>query len=229
MMFRLILLIVLGFATPLMAAGSGAVLTVSGTGQIGAVPDMATVTLGVEVEAPDARGALQLNSARMTEIFAALAAADIAAKDIQTSQLSLYPQRDSTGTNQSGALKITGFVATNQITVTVRALTHLGAVLDTLTNSGANRIQGISFDLADEQPVLDAARRAAVADAMRKAYLYATAAGLPLGAILSINEGGSAPMPTQFLSRVAMEAPMPVAEGELTLSATVTIRFALGE
>ncbi len=228
-MRRLIYVLFLVLGTAAVADGASPILSLSGTGTVTVSPDLATVSLGVEVEAPTADRALRANSARMSQIFAALEDIGIDKKDIQTSQLSLYPQWDNNVQKAGDAPRVTGFVATNLLQVRVRDLPRLGMVLDALTKAGANRIQGISFGLFDPGPVLDAARKASVAEAVRKAGLYAEAANLTLGPIMSIDEAGvESAMPNFKMAAMAVASDaVPVAEGELTYSATVTIRFAL--
>jgi len=225
-MFRVFFGILLSLGTFVSVATAGAVMTTTGRGAVSVVPDLAIISVGVEVQAPTADRAMRLNSARMKDVFAALRLAGVAKSDMQTDQLSLYPQRENLVRNQTSAQKITGFSASNQIEVTVRDLPRLGAVLDALTKAGANRIQGIRFALAN--PALDRARVQAVGDAQRKAALYAKAAGLTLGAILSIDEAGSNQGQISLRQSV-MSAAVPIAEGELSFSASVTIRFNLAD
>lgn len=225
-MRQLILVLFFLLGAPVAAQQTIPVLTTSGTGTVAASPDLAVISLGVEVEAPTADRALRANSARMAVIFTALDESGIPKKDIQTSQLSIFPQRETSSTIENNTLKITGFVASNLIQITVRDLPRLGLVLDGLTKAGANRMHGITFGLSNPEPTLDRARRMAVAEAIRKAALYADAAGLALGEILSIDEGnGDTGQPAFRLA--AMAEAVPIAEGEITLSATVTLRFAL--
>jgi len=227
-MFRVFFGILLSLGTFVSVATAGAVMTTTGRGAVSVVPDLAIISVGVEVQAPTADRAMRLNSARMKDVFAALRLAGVAKSDMQTDQLSLYPQRENLVRNQTSAQKITGFSASNQIEVTVRDLPRLGAVLDALTKAGANRIQGIRFALANPVPALDRARVQAVGDAQRKAALYAKAAGLTLGAILSIDEAGSNQGQISLRQSV-MSAAVPIAEGELSFSASVTIRFNLAD
>jgi uncharacterized protein YggE len=215
------LLILLPFA-----AGAEPVITVTGQGEVTAAPDIATVSVGVEVSAPRADAALAQNAARMAEIFAAIEALGIDRKDVQTSQISLNPQWDSQTKSYDEPLRITGFLATNIVTVRLRDIPRLGAVLDSLTATGANRIQGIGFGVVDPRPLIDQARGLAVRDAVRKAALYAEAAGLRLGPILSIDDGAGTAPPPAYRMEAMMEA-TPVAEGEVSYSAAVTIRFRL--
>ena len=115
--------------------------------------------------------------------------------------------------------------------VRVRDLSILGEVLDAVARDGANSFEGLTFGLADPAAAGDAARRAAVADARRKAALYAEAAGVALGPLLSFAESGGAPVP-QMMARAEMAMAsdaVPVAPGELTLTQRVTLTYALSE
>ena len=202
-------------------------ITVTGEGRVDSRPDMATVTLGVETMADTANAALAENTGATQKVLEKLKASGIAARDIQTSNLTLGPRWD----HQSGqAPKMAGFVASNMVTVTVRELNMLGGVLDAVVSNGANTFNGLSFGLTDPRPKQDEARRAAVADAMARAKLFADAAGVKLGPLQSLSEGGSyAPMP-RFASApmVASEA-VPVAEGEVSVMANVTMVFRLAD
>jgi hypothetical protein len=203
-------------------------LTVTGTGEVTAQPDMATVSLGVETQAESAAAALAQNSEAMAKVLARLEAAGIAAKDVQTSALSIYPVHEP---NPDGMPrpKVIGYQAANQVTVQVRALDRLGAVLDQVVVDGANSMNGLSFAVAEPEPLLRQARDKAVADAMDKARRYAAAAGVALGPILALDEAGSAP-PAPYMRRMAAEAmaaDVPVAAGETTLAASVTVVFAI--
>ena len=209
---------------PAWAAGQGGRITVTGAGSVAVVPDMATITLGVTTEGKTAAAALSANSADLAKVMDGLTAAGIAARDIQTSGLSLNPRWQQGAT--SGDRQITGFVASNMVTVRVRALEGLGGALDALVGAGANTLNGLSFGLADPGPSTDAARRAAVADAIARAELYAKAAGVTLGRVVAIHETGQpGPRP---LARMALAAEaVPVAAGELSVDASVTMVFAI--
>jgi uncharacterized protein len=225
MLARIVLSFGLILLATSLAAQDMAVLSVTGTGQISVAPDMATISVGVEVEAKTAKRALALNSSRMVEVFETLNASGIAKRDIQTSQFSLLPQWSSRNSSTENPPKINGYVVSNVVSVRVRLLDRLGPVLDALTISGANRIQAVQFGIDDPKPHLDQARVLAVAEALRKAGLYAAAAGLRVGKILSISEGtGSGGYQPQLR---ALAQSVPIAEGELTLSASVTIQIAV--
>lgn len=203
-------------------------MVVTGTGRVSAAPDMARVVFGVEVTAPTADRALRGASKRIAEALAILERFGIAPADVQTRSVALNPRyAQRSGGNP---LKVVGFAASNTLSVTVRDLGRLGAVLDAVVKGGANRIHAISFSLADPAEQAAAARRAAVADAMARARTLADAAGVRLGPILEIAEqGGQAPVvPVRARAEFAA-AEVPIAEGEVTVSATVTLRFRLLE
>ncbi len=225
-LFRLlaVLILVPGGAN---AGEAAPVLTMSGRGTVSVVPDQAQISVGVEVQAPTADRALRLNTARMKEMFSLLASNGIDRAEIQIKQFALHPQWREAKSSVSLPLVITGYAVSNIVSVRVGQLERLGLVLDSLTKAGANRIQAITFGVAEPAPHLDAARRLAVADARRKAALVAKAAGVSLGPILSIEEPGSGGAPT-FREKAAF-APdsVPIAEGTFSLGAEITIRWAI--
>ena len=226
MRFLSIILISLGLAAAAMAAETSPAITVTGRGEVAAAPDMATITLGVTSQAKTAGEAMDETSAAVAAILKALEAAGIAPRDMQTSDLSLDPVWSSRASN-GAAPRIEGFTARNTLRVRVRDLDRLGGVLDDVLEVGANTFRGLSFGLQEPGPLTDQARTAAVADAQRKAALIAGAAGVTLGPVLSISEsGGVSPQPVMM---EAARAAVPVAAGEVSLSATVTMVFALGE
>lgn len=216
-------------AFPAFADEMPPLITVTGDGQVQAAPDMATVTMGVTNDADTARAALDANSTAVAALLKELAAAGIDAKDIQTTGLSLGPRIDysSGGTAQ----RVLGYTASNMVTVEVRALDKLGGVLDSVVSEGANTLNGISFGLQDPVPATDAARKAAVADAQRKAALYADAAGVKLGKIRSIGENGgmTMPMPMAAGTMARDAAPVPVSGGQLSVGASVSVVYELAE
>ena len=143
---------------------------------------------------------------------------------MQTSRLSLQPQN---APNRSGPSAIVGYRASNRVTIRVRDVAKVANVIDTLVAAGANDIGGINFMVSQASKLLDEAREQAVADARRKAEIYAKAAGVTLGAPLSISEEGS-PAPTPFRKMaVGMAASAPVAQGEETLQVTVSVSWAI--
>lgn len=201
-------------------------LTVTGQGRVPAVPDMATVMLGTVAEEAEAARAMALLGERMGGVLARIEAAGIAPSDVQTTALTLEPRWQERPAE--GRSRIEGFVARSGAEVRVRDLGSLGDLLDAVVSEGANEFHGLRFGLQEPQPVEDAARRAAVADAIRKAELYAEAAGVALGPILSIDEQGGGIEPRMMRAMVA-DSGMPVAEGEVEVAISVSITYAIGE
>ncbi|RAZ87899.1 SIMPL domain-containing protein [Cereibacter johrii] len=201
-------------------------LTVTGEGAVAGRPDMATITLGVTTEAATAAEAMAGNSEKLGRVLQRLKEAGLEDRDLQTSGLSLNP--NWTQSPDGEAPRIAGYVASNMLTVRVRALDRLGAVLDQAVQDGANTLQGVSFGLVDPQPAMDEARRKAVARAQSRAQLLTEAAGVQLGPILEIREGGDGYQPPMPMYReAAMDAPVPVAEGEIETTAQVTLVYEL--
>jgi uncharacterized protein YggE len=213
-------------ATPALADNEPSAISVSGEATVSAAPDLAQIDSGVATDAKSAKEASDANNAAMGKVLLALKSAGIPEKDYQTLRLSLQPQY---GQNKAtGASPVVGFRASNRVTVKIRDVTKVAAVIDTLVGAGANDIGNISFEVTQASKLLDEAREQAVADARRKAEIYAKATGVTLGAPLSVSEGG-APMPL-FKGRMAMApqaAPAAVAPGEETLSVTVNVSWAI--
>lgn len=216
-------------AAPALADETGPTITVTGEGRVDSRPDMATISLGVTTQGATATEAMAGNSAEVEKVLANLRAAGIEERDIQTSGLSLNPNWDTQYASEGGAPKIAGYIAMNMVTVRVRALDSLGTVLDAAVKDGANTLNGVTFGLADPDPALDEARKRAVADAQRRAELLTGAAGMSLGAIRSITEGGGygVPAPMYRMDAAQASGAVPVAEGEVTLTSTVTIVWSL--
>ncbi|AXQ93160.1 SIMPL domain-containing protein [Cereibacter azotoformans] len=199
-------------------------LTVTGEGMVAGRPDLATITLGVTSEGATAAEAMSDNSANLARVLERLKGAGIEDRDLQTTGLSLNP--NWTQGPDGSAPRIEGYVASNMLTVRVRDLARLGSVLDEAVQDGANTLHGVSFALADPEPAMDEARRKAVAKARARAELLTGAAGVTLGPILEIREGGDDYRPPMPMYReAAMGAPVPVAEGEIETSARVTLVY----
>lgn len=197
-------------------------LALSAHGEVKAAPDMASVSLGVQTLAPTAAEAMAANSRRMAEVVAALRRGGVEGKDIQTSSLNLSPQYVY---EQNKPPQLTGYQASNQVTVTVNDLARLGPALDAVVGAGANQVEGISFGLKDPGAAEDQARLKAVQALQAKARLYADATGYKVGRLVNLSEaGGYAPEPPRPLARmaVAAAAPTPVGPGELNVRVDVT-------
>ena len=198
-------------------------LNLAADGEVKAAPDMASISLGVMTQARTAQDAMQANAQRMTEVMAALRKAGIAAKDIQTSGLNLSPQYVY---EQNVPPRLTGYQASNQVTVIVHDLTKLGAAVDATVSAGANQVNGISFGLNDPTAAENAARQDAVKALQAKADLYAKATGYRIGRLVSLSEGGGytprppMPMVAYASKREAMDTP--VSAGELNVRIEVS-------
>jgi uncharacterized protein len=199
-------------------------ISVTGEATVSVAPDLAQIDGGVTSDGKTAREASEANNAAMGKVLLALKGAGIEEKDYQTSRLSLQPQY---APNRTGSSPITGYRASNRVTIRLRDVTKVANVIDVLVSAGANDIGGINFTVSQPSKHLDEAREKAVADARRKAEIFAKAAGVTLGEPLSISEEG-APAP---MFRGKMAAPMaagaPVAQGEETLSVTVGVSWAI--
>lgn len=219
----------LAMATPSLAedARMPRVISLSGHGEVSSVPDMAMVTSGVVSQGATAAEALAANTVAMTAVMKALAAAGIEAKDIQTSNFSVQPRYDYSNNTQPP--KLVGYDVSNSVTVAVRKLDQLGALLDVLVQSGANQINGIGFQVSKPEAALDEARKRATMDATRKAKLYAEAMGVGLGPVMSISEGVNyeppVPMRAKAMAMEGAASPVPVAAGEQSLSIDVNVTW----
>ncbi len=203
--------------------------SVSGTGTVADAPDMATITLGVTYNEPTAGEALKQMRAGSAAVFASLERFEIEARDMQTSQLQVTPQWERYKIRSSGAegQKISSYLASNLLTVRVRDLDRLGEILDAVSDSGANRFHGLSFGFAEPGPLMDKARDAAMKDALRKAKIMAEATGVKLGRVLTMNEAGRQPRPEMLQAESFSRDAMPVASGEVSLTAHFTITYEL--
>lgn len=221
--------LILLMAAPVMAEDMARRITVVGQGTVEMVPDMATVSLGVVTEADTGAAAMAQNSAALEAMLEQLKAAGIEARDLQTSNLSLSPRWGKV--SSFGRNMITGFVASNTLMVRVRELDTLGEVLDAVVQNGANTFHGLSFGLQDPLPAQDAARKDAVADGLRKAQLYAEAAGVMLGDVLSLSEAAGRRAGPVMMGVPAMvqSRAVPVAQGEVTVAASITMVFEISQ
>jgi uncharacterized protein YggE len=212
------------------AASDGTLLSVSAQAEARRVPDVATISAGVVTQAADANAAMRANAAQMDKVMAAIRAAGIAERDIQTSGVNLNPQYRYVD-NQ--APEITGYQASNTVNLKVRDIARLGKVLDALVASGANQVNGPSFEIDQPEAAYDEARRGALDKAQARAAMYAKTLGLRVRRIVSISEGGGfqppMPMPMMAMARGKAEADTAVSPGETTLSANLDVVFELGQ
>ena len=218
-------------ATPEHAlVAQGTLLSVSADGTSEARPDLATLNLGVTTEGQTAQAALQENSRRMSALTQALRRAGVAERDIQTSNVSVYPQQQY---REGQEPLITGYQANNTVTAKVRNVDNVGRVIDAVVAAGGNNINGVTFSHANPEAQLDIARRDAIAEARRRAELYASALGMRVVRVVAVSEGGgySPPIPYPMSARMdaAMPAapPPPIAPGEIETRVSVNVTFEL--
>ncbi len=203
-------------------------IIVSATGSVSAAPDMATVRVGVTHEARTASDAMRGASDAAVAVLANIEAAGIAARDVQTSSLSLNPVWDHRNNTERPGIR--GYNASTMLTVRVRDLDSLGGFLDVVVGDGANTLNGLTFSIAEPEPLRDLARADAVRRASAKAQTLADAAGVALGPVQSISEGGGARTPQPMMRGAVMEAAaVPVAAGELDVQVSVTLVYAIAD
>ncbi|MDO6726326.1 SIMPL domain-containing protein [Cognatishimia sp. 1_MG-2023] len=222
--------IVLVAALMVPAIAQAGEIVVQGRGTVEQAPDMAVISLGARFQAHTAREALEEVNKRTQAAFTVVEKLGVEPRDMQTGNLYLNPIWDH-GSNQNEVARIRGYEAGNQVTIRIRDLSVLGSALDEMVTKGANVFNGLSFALQDPTDALAEARRKAVQDARAKAELYAGAAGVALGPVISINETNVAPPRPRFMARaeMAMDAGVPVAPGELSTQATITIVYEIAE
>jgi uncharacterized protein YggE len=224
MMLRILCCSFLLIASLAAAHAADRLITVTGEGTVAVAPDAAVIRVGVSTQGKTAAEASNANAQKMTAVLGAIKDAGIAERDVQTAALSLQPQYEST---KPGAPRLTGFQVSNQVTVRVRDVKAMPGLLDRAIAAGANEMSGIEFVVSEQSKLLDEARGQAVADARRKAELYAQAAGGHVGRVVAITEEG-APSPVRpVMSAMRAGAAIPVAPGEQTLKSAVTVSYML--
>lgn len=200
-------------------------LNLAAYGETQVKPDMATITLGVMTQARTAQAAMQANAQRMTQVVEALRRAGVAERDIQTSGINLNPQY---AYEPNVAPRLTGYQASNQVTIIVRDLARLGQAVDATVTAGANQVHGIAFGLNDPTAAENAAREAAVRALAAKAELYARATGHRVARLVTLSEGTASypvppPMPMAVMAASRMEkADTVVSAGELKVRVDIT-------
>lgn len=224
----LVTVVLSGCTTKVVTSGGTTPLntvTATGTGKTVAAPDIAEMYFGVTTRASDAGAALDQASAAAEKISAAVKGAGVAAEDVQTANVSVYPLQTSKGDE----IVITGYQASIQVRVKVRDIKALGGVITAANEAGANEISGPSFALDDDSDARNEAITLAVADAKKHAEAMAKAAGKSLGTIISVSETNvSVPIYTRTgaVKDLAAES-VPIETGQLDISADVTVVFEL--
>jgi uncharacterized protein YggE len=219
-----VLAVVTATAGPTWAASGGnRRITVVGTGQVTGTPDVADVTIGVSARAKTAADALGVANDRAAKVIATLRDAGVADDDLQTSGLSILPTFDLD--------TITGYEVTNTVHARLRDIARIGAIIDAAARVAGDeiRVQGISFTIDDDSDLLETARTRAVKRARSQAEQLASAAGVEVGDVLSIDEGGvSIPVQYRAADSASAEGSVPVEPGSQTVSLQATVVFAIG-
>lgn len=203
-------------------------ITLTGKGTVDHAPDVAMINVGVQVEAKTAAEAMAQQAQQMNGVFAAVKAAGIADKDMQTGNLSLNPVYEYPNNARP---RLTGYQASNTIGIKVRKLDTLGKTLDAVVKGGGNTINGVSFSIDQPDQFQNEARMEAIKDAAAKAELYAKAVGYKVKRIVTISEQEYFPQPVPMMMQMrqkdmAAEA-TPIAAGEVSLTQTVNVVFEL--
>jgi uncharacterized protein YggE len=202
-------------------ASSALGITVTGTGSVKAAPDQADFSFGVETQGDTPSEALSKNGAAVQKVIDALKAAGIAAADIQTQQVSVSPRYDNKGQN------IVGYTAVNSVNVTVRDLSKAGDVVDAAVKAGANQVFGPTFSISNQTALYQDALKKALADARTKAQTIAAAAGVSLGRVVNIVEGGGVTPVPLGAAEGAAGGKTPIEPGLQEIPASLTVTYAI--
>jgi uncharacterized protein len=214
-------------AAPQLPAMAGTRLDISASGESRRVPDVAIISAGVVTRAPTAGAAIAQNATRMERVLAALKAAGIAERDVQTSSISLNP--DYRYENNQPP-RLTGYQASNQVSIRFRDIANSGKILDALVAEGANQINGPTLTIDKPEAAMDEARVNALANGRARADLYARALGKRVIRLVAVSEGGGyAPPPMPMLERgmAAQAADTKIVPGEQAIQVNLTMVFEL--
>jgi uncharacterized protein len=201
-------------ATP----ATGTTITVTGNGTVDATPDQASFDFGVTTNGATAAEALNRNSSQAQAIVDALEKSGVDASDIQTTQVSLWPQTSTDGR------EITGYQASNSVQVTA-ALGKSGALVDAAVAAGANNVDGPNLDTADKSALYDQALKQALGDAKDKAQAIAAGAGLTLNSVVTLREGGDVSQPLPMFDMATAAKAVPIEAGTQHIQASVTVTY----
>jgi len=203
---------------------------VTGEASVSTPPDFARVTLGVTTTGRDARETMAANAKAVNALVSVIKGEGVAPTDIKTSSLSIAPIASNPTSGSASPPTITGYSANDAVTVTARDLSRLGALIDKAVGAGANAVYGIDYGENDPSALLDKARPLALADAKRKAEIYARAGGATVGRLMQLSEQTGmqpAPFARRFTVQNASAAPTPIEAGDDRLTVTVTAQFEL--
>jgi uncharacterized protein len=207
-------------------------ISVSGTGRVVLSPDVADIRLGVSVTKPTVKAAREAAAESMTKVIAALKALGIADADIQTNGLSLQPVYDySANTNPP---RLTGYMLSNGVSVTIRDLDKIGDAIDNGLAAGATTLDGVTFRVDDPAKAQSQARQQAMTQAKAIADTLATSAGVSITGVASITESSApTPYPVYFAGdKAGAAAPdsiaTPVNVGTNEVTVTVAVVYLIG-
>jgi hypothetical protein len=217
---------------PAVQAVSGPVVSLSVTESVESVPDMATVSTGVQTKALTAKQAMAANATQMDKLVAALVGAGVERRDIQTSGINLNAQYDYSSRKDGEGPRFLGYEASNQLTVKLRDIKKVGEMIDKMVGAGATNINGPSFGILDDTALLQQARTKVIKAAGERAAFYAQAAGYRAARLIAISETGdvSRPIVVTGMRQMAMEAAAPMTKiepGQLSTSVTLGFQYVL--
>lgn len=214
----------------MMMPATGPVISLSVSEEVRSKPDMATVGTGVQTRALTAQEAMRLNAQQMEKVIAAIMKSGVDRKDVQTSGINLSPQYDYSNRDGQTQPRFIGYEASNQVTVVVRRIDDVGAVIDRMVGAGATNVNGPSFGIADDTALLRQAREKAIRTAAERAQFYALQTGYRSARLLSLSEMGNfaPPVPMPMMVRAqAAEAKTPVEAGEMATGVTLSFQYVL--
>jgi uncharacterized protein YggE len=235
---KLVITTILLIAAAVLSACSGTVqigqtqprtINVTGNAQVILAPDIAYISIGVHSEAKSAKEAVASNNSQTQAVIDAIKGQGVDAKDIQTTNFSVYQQEKFAPTGEDLG---TFFMTDNTVYLTMRDIAKIGDILDASISAGANSIYGITFDVENKETALATGRDQAMANAKAQADELAKAAGAKLGAVQSISYYSSAPVPIYYDTKAVSAGiggggSVPISSGQLTLTVSVTVTYAI--
>jgi len=177
-------------------------ISFDGTGKVIGTPDIATVDLGMTTQSASVATALKQNNQKINDLITQLKQTGVPTADIQTSQFDVSPNYDYSNNKQT----ITGYTASQSVTVKIRNLDLISNVLDDAGTIGANQVSGLNFTIDNPEALQAAAREKAIADAMSKATVLEKQLGITLTRVVNFSENGQVPTPIMYNSMAKLGA-----------------------
>lgn len=224
--FLLVLMVIFSFASPAMAGVDPGGITVSGTGRVLAVPDVAEITIGVVTQSPMAAQAQEENSRIMRAVIQKLKEAGLNDADLKTGELSLFPEYAPLP-EKEGVTRVVAYRATSSLIVIVKPVEKAGQVVDAALAAGANQVHGLRFLVSSARELELEALSLAVQDARRKAEVVAQALGVKLGAPQIVSVEVSQPWIPVYRAAQSLEQATPVLPGQVEVTGSVHITYAI--